>query len=195
MEHPDTREAEGRHTYTCGHCNTNVCGIVVAKYYYGHTVNWVLCTNCGYGSAVNDGRLFPEASFGPVIGGLPEPIREAYEEARNCMSVGAYTASELICRNVLMYVAVQKGAKEGESFSSYLSFLAQEGYVTPPMRKWVDLIRENGNKSAHDLEQPDRTRAESTVSFTAELLRLTYEMEHLANRYVTDKNKPETAGS
>jgi hypothetical protein len=32
-------------------------------------------------------------------------------------------------------IAVEKGAKEGESFSEYLSYLGKKGYITPPMEK------------------------------------------------------------
>ena len=192
LKHPDTRENEGRYTYTCGHCNTMVAGIVVSVYQVDFgSVMWVLCTNCGSGSVVNNGSLYPETLFGPIIEGLPQNVEEAYQEARSCMSVGAYTATELLCRKILMHVTAQKGAKEGESFSEYLTFLADQGYVTPPMKKWVDLIRQHGNKAAHLLEPPDRTRAESTIMFTAELLRLIYEMEHMANQYTP---KPKTSG-
>jgi len=184
LKHPDNRDRTSRYTYTCGYCNTVVSGFVVSTYHHGfHDVKWVLCTNCGYGSVVNGSRLYPEALFGPIIEGLPKNVEEAYQEARSCMSVTAYTACELLCRKILMHVAVEKGAKEGESFSEYLSFLGEKGYVTPPMGKWVDLIRQHGNKAAHLLEPPDRTRAESTLMFTAELLRLIYEMEHMANQY------------
>ena len=56
------------------------------------------------------------------------------------------------------------------------------------MKKWVDLIRKHGNISTHKLESPEKTRAESTIMFTAELLRIIYEMEHIANSYDTDTN-------
>lgn len=82
-----------------------------------------------------------------------------------------------------MHVAVDKGAKEGDSFASYLSFLETAGFVTPPMKGWVDLIRQHGNNATHKLPASDRGRAESTVMFTAELLRIVYEMEFMASKY------------
>jgi len=45
-----------------------------------------------------------------------------------------------------MHVAVEKGAKEGESFAGYLAFLEQQGYVTPPMKPWVEVIRRTAIK-------------------------------------------------
>ncbi len=107
----------------------------------------------------------------------------AYDEARRCMSVNAFTSAELMCRKILMHVAVEKGAKEGATFESYLDHLKKAGYVTPPMEAWTDLIRKHGNKATHRLDTTDRKRAESTLMFTAELLRLIYEMDHVARRY------------
>ncbi len=140
-------------------------------------------------SLSGDNTIYPGEMFGPTIQGLPKIVEEAYQEARSCMSVNAYTATELICRKILMHVAVEKGAKEKESFTHYLTFLAEQGYITPPMRKWVELIRVHGGKATHLIEKPDSTRAESTLMFTAELLRLIYEMEHLANKYIPEKKE------
>ena len=186
---PDGSTDEAWASYRCGHCDTKVSGAVVAYYVWGDTarnqyvVQWVQCPECALGSTLINGTSFPGSSFGPVLEGLPAEVAEAYEEARRCMMVDAHTAAELICRKVLMHVAVEKGAKEGESFADYLSHLEQQGYVTPPMKKWVDAIRKNGNESTHKLSSPSKQRAESTVMFTAELLRLTYEMEHLTDRF------------
>lgn len=59
---------------------------------------------------------------------------------------------------------------------SYIDYLASEGYVTPPMREWVELIKNHGNESTHKLKSPERVRAEGTLLFTAQLLRSVYEM-------------------
>ena len=183
--HPDGSTKESWHTYTCGYCNVITSGAVVATYtYVGQIVQWLLCTNCYQGSVKSrSGQIEPGVMFGPVIEGLPENIAGAYNEARNCFKVSALTACELISRKILMHVAVNKGADEGKSFATYLNYLEDKGYVTPPMKGWVDLIRQHGNLSTHVIEAPDRQRAESTLMFTAELLRLVYEMEHLSNKY------------
>jgi hypothetical protein len=89
-----------------------------------------------------------------------------------------------MCRKILMHVAVDKGADEGKTFASYIDHLAAEGYVTPPMREWVKLIKDNGNEANHRLASPERRRAEGTLLFTAQLLRSVYEMGHLAGQFV-----------
>lgn len=181
---PDGSTENGWFKYECGHCGAKVSGAVVARH---ETIMWLLCPNCGNGSVRDQkGNIHPAVTFGPYITGLPSDIAEAYEEARRSLSVSAFTGAELICRKILMYVAVEKGAKEGESFAFYLDHIEKVGYITPPMKTWVNLIRKHGNIAAHILEKPDRSRAESTLMFTAELLRIVYEMEHLAKEYETE---------
>lgn len=182
-------------SYTCGHCGTVVSGAVVASYSYGvqsdeHLIRWLLCPACVDGSvSTKSGVVYPGVPFGPSIQGLPPEVKSAYREARDCISFNAYTSCELICRKILMHVAVEKGADEGGSFAGYITHLENKGYVTPPMKRWVDLIREHGNRAAHVIENPSRERAESTIMFTAELLRLIYEMAHMSSKYA-----PETGG-
>lgn len=173
----------------CGHCGSRVSSAIVAVYKYQGQASdplsayFVVCVACEKGSVVIGQRCYPGASFGPRIEGLPENVNDAYEEARNSMKVNAFTAAELVCRKILMHVACDKGADEGLKFVQYIDYLKDEGYVTPPMTNWVDLIRKNGNRSTHELTAPDQECAESTVMFTAELLRLVYEMESMSTKY------------
>ena len=181
---PDGSSDNSWLAYTCAYCGTKVTGAVVAIYQNDPVdVRWLLCPNCTEGSVKSRGRLSPGPEFGPKIDGLPTDVAAAYGEARRCMQVTAYTAAELICRKILMHVAVDKGAPEGESFANYLSFLESKGYITPPMKGWVDLIRKSGNDATHRIAAPARESAESNVMFTAELLRLVYEMESMAAKY------------
>lgn len=183
---PDGSTLDGWFKYKCGHCGAEVSGVVVGRH---ENILWLLCPNCGNGSVRDQqGNIHPGVLFGPQIEGLPAAIAEAYEEARRSMSAAAFTGAELICRKILMHVAVEKGAKEGENFAFYLSHLESAGYITPPMKVWVDLIRQHGNMAAHILEKTDRKRAESTLMFTAELLCIVYEMEHLAKQYRNGNN-------
>ncbi|WP_424945919.1 DUF4145 domain-containing protein [Candidatus Spongiihabitans sp.] len=191
---PDGSTKDAWETYTCGYCGTKVSGAVVAYYDWkgpaqNHYSNkWLLCTSCTRPSAKFNSIVSPGLPFGPSIQGLPDEVGASYNEARRCMEVNAYTAAELICRKILMHVAADKGAKEKGSFDSYLTYLAEKGYVTPPMKGWVDLIRQHGNKSTHKLDSPEEERAQSTVMFTAELLRLVYEMEFMANKFTQEQS-------
>lgn len=140
---PDGSSAEGWFAFKCGHCGREASGYVIA---YAATletgsdvqVRWLQCPTCRRGS-VYDATVgvLPGVAFGPDIDGLPKEVKAAYAEARRCLSVQANTAAEGMCRKIVMHVAVDKGAKEGKAFASYIDFLEAEGYVTPPMRGWV----------------------------------------------------------
>ena len=84
-----------------------------------------------------------------------------------------------------MHIAVDKGAPEGKSFQDYLDYLESKGYITPPIKSWADIIRQNGNESTHRLASPDKTRADNTFMFTMQLLRIIYEMEYRASKYTS----------
>jgi len=128
--HSDVTKLDGQKNaswlgFVCGHCGTKVSGKVIASWDQGsrRSIRWLLCPECARGSVRNDGVLVPGSTFGPEVEGLSEEVAAAYDEARQCMKVNAHTAAELLCRKLLMHVAVEKGAKEGESFASYVTHL------------------------------------------------------------------------
>ncbi|MFJ5059790.1 DUF4145 domain-containing protein [Streptomyces nigra] len=168
---------------TCGHCGEKVVGCVVAALYTFAATQWIRCPSCGAGSVIHQNVQYPGPKTGGDVAALPEDVHRAYEEARACASVNAFTAAEVMCRKILMHVAVDKGAEENKSFAYYIQYLSENGYVTPPMTPWVDAIRKNGNVAVHDIPATDEERAIGTLIFTEQLLRLVYLMEHLAAKY------------
>jgi Domain of unknown function (DUF4145) len=201
---PKPDDSEAFHDYACAYCGRQTHGAVLALRAMGrgrrpgeivYDPLWVICSHCG-GPSVREskGRQWPTPMEGPDIEGLPPDVNNAYGEARAALGAGSYTGCELVCRKVLMHVAVDVAkAEEGKSFASYIEALADAGYVTPPMRPWVDRIRENANEATHALPPVTRERALSTLMFTAELLRLTYEMSYLADRHASDDEREEGA--
>jgi hypothetical protein len=162
----------------CGHCGTSVSSSVIALTHEKDVpeVKWLRCPACHKGMVLNEGQLSPSSAVGDAVEGLPADTAEAYEEARRAASFAAYTACELMCRKILMHVAVDKGAPAGKPFTVYLDHLVQEGYLTPPMKPWVDVIRKRGNIATHEIPSSNREQAVGTLTFTTQLLRLVYEM-------------------
>ena len=172
----------------CGHCGTKVAAREIANYL--PSKNWsffVICPSCNKGSLIikdlgSQATInYPGHLPGEDLIGLPEDVKKAYQEARNCFAINAFTSCELMCRKILMHVAVEKGANTNISFADYISYLETEGYITPPIKTWADKIRSNANESTHELMFPNQNRAENTFQFTMMLLRIIYEMEHKAN--------------
>lgn len=172
--------------YTCPLCGNVVNGSVVAFTHENssNAVQWLRCTSCQGGAVNNNGVLAPAAMAGEAVEGLPADVEAAYTEARRCAGTSAYTSCELMCRKILMHVAVDKGDKPGKSFAEYLKYLGDNGYTTPSMSPWVDLIRQNGNIATHEIPAADANRARGTLAFTAQLLKLIYEMDHKVQQFM-----------
>lgn len=171
---------------TCGACGgTGAAAVIAFVIDAGQWVRWLRCTNCGDGSVTTKaGVTYPTAPRGESIEGLAGDVASAYDEARRCASVAAFTACDLICRKLLMHVAVDKGAKEGDTFKAYLKHLETAGYITPPMKPWADLIRDHGNLATHELPPSNEARAMGTLEFTAQLLKVIYEMPHKVEKFL-----------
>lgn len=91
------------------------------------------------------------------------------------MGVSAYTSAVLAGRKILMQVAVEHGAKAGESFKAYVDGLESSGLVTLGMKDWVDEIRELGNDANHEISLMTREDAETLLNFVAMLLKIVFE--------------------
>ena len=181
------------HSVHCSNCGNNVGGIEVAhhsKNNGGMTV-WLVCPVCSYGLVIEyDGKIYPTAKYGEVLDGLPLDMSKVYEELRECMSIGAFSACQLLSRKILMHIAVDKcNGKEGDSFVNYIDDIVKAGYITPPMKPWVDKIRQEGNDATHTLNPPSQKDAENIMKFTTQLLKLVYEMDHIAGKF-TGKSNP-----
>ncbi len=77
-----------------------------------------------------------------------------------------------------MHVAVEKGAGEGKSFKEYVDFLADNHYVPPDGKTWVDHIRTKANEANHAIVLMSKGEADDLITFTEMLLRLVYEFKH-----------------
>ncbi len=182
----------------CGHCgqSTTTAVIATAERHVPisgrkESIYWLRCLSCHAGIVVNGYSVLPGEPQGGDVEGLPHSVAAAWTEARAAASAGAFTAAELMCRKILMHVAVDKGAAENQNFAAYITYLDEQAkYVTPPMRPWVELIRVNGNVATHEIPATDAQRAAGTLTFTEQLLRLVYEMEHLTRMYTPPNPTP-----
>ena len=84
-----------------------------------------------------------------------------------------------------MHIAVAKGAQAGESFLSYVQYLADKNYVPPDARPWVDHIRAKGNEANHQIAIMKREDAEELIAFCEMLLKIIYEFPAAVKRRTT----------
>jgi hypothetical protein len=113
--------------------------------------------------------------FGNRVEDIPQQVRDLYDEARRTTATGSYTAAVLCCRKLLMHIAVSKGAQPGDTFISYVEYLADHNYVPPDAKGWVDHIRRKGNEANHEIAIMGKDDAVDLIRFSEMLLKLVYE--------------------
>src|SRR6266496_4855831 len=121
--------------YVCGYCGTSLASNqgFSGQSPTGRGVFVYICHQCTGPTFFDiDGSQFPGVTFGSAVADIPdEALVRLYDEARRTTSASAYTAAVLCCRKILMHIAVSKGAKAGESFVSYVQYLADHNFVPP----------------------------------------------------------------
>lgn len=172
--------------YQCAHCDAVVgpaSGYLCDRKNSGRSplARIFICSNCNrptYFESFNGGgrTQIPSPRYGNKIEHLPEEIEKVYTEIRDCMSHQLFTAGVLLARKLLMNIAVDSGAKEGESFVTYVNFLESEGIIPKNGKDWVDAIRQAGNIATHKIPSINQELAEEIVTFLEFLLRIKYEM-------------------
>ncbi|WP_185057827.1 DUF4145 domain-containing protein [Pseudomonas fluorescens] len=122
-----------------------------------------------------NGERYPMPSLGSAVQHVPLELYSLYEEARRATSQNCFTAAVLLCRKMLMNIAVQQGADEGLKFIEYVEVLSEMGFVPPNGKHWVDHIRRKGNEATHEIAVMAEQDARDLISFIEMLLRFIYE--------------------
>lgn len=177
----DPKRLDNR-SFVCGYCGDKVSsdkGYMTGEASDGsgnQTGGVYICSNCHAPTFFSpDDYKFPNSPFGNSISNLPDGLNSIYEEARKCTSQNCYTASVMLCRKILMNIAVDKGADKDLSFLKYVNYLSDEGYIPPDGKQWVDHIRKRGNEANHEINLMDEKDAKELIIFSEMLLRFIYE--------------------
>ncbi len=161
--------------YRCGYCSFNVAS---DRGYHSDGPAGIVyvCPNCQKPTYFEGLRLqMPGVVPGNEVSHVPNDLEVLYREARNCSGVGAYTASVLVSRKMLMNIGVSQGALPGLKFIEYIEHLAANNFIPPNGRGWVDHIRVKGNEATHEIALMTKADAEELIAFTEMLLKYIYE--------------------
>lgn len=172
-------------SYICGFCGDKVSsekGYKVGKHGdgSGEQIGALhICPNCqGPTFFTPKNEQLPGHAFGNSVSHVPDDLNFLYEEARRCASNNCYTASVLVCRKILMNIAVEQGADEGKRFIEYVNYLSDEGYIPPNGKHWVD-HRKKGNEANHEIRLMDNNDAGELIIFIEMLLKFIYEFPNI----------------
>jgi hypothetical protein len=165
--------------FKCGFCSVDV----------GSGTGWVtegnyavirLCPQCNGPSFFTFGGVqWPGAKSGSPVANLPLDVGVIHEEARNCIAANAPSGAAMLCRKILMHVAVEKGAEENQSFQKYVQWLITERYAPKGAEDWLDYIRTKANDANHEIMVMTAPDAIAVLLFTEALLRNVYELPSL----------------
>jgi hypothetical protein len=166
--------------FVCGFCGRAIASVkgYNANDKHSNTLPYeavYICPNCTKPTYFSDNIQLPGIAPGVEVAHLPADVEALYREARNCIAIGAYTSSTLICRKMLMNISVQEGADAGKQFAFYVDFLDTQGYIPRNGKVWVDHIRKKGNEATHQVVFMTKADAEDLISFAEMLLRCIYE--------------------
>lgn len=164
-------------TYACGACGGTTNGRVLCevqrKVDLAH-VYWCWCS-CDKGEPTvlveKDGMItaqLPIAREFHAGSDWPTNLSSLYDEAAKAYSAGAYTASTMVCRKLLMACACDKGEADGKPFAAYVDHLTTNVLNYPAAKAAIDAIRLIGNEANHEVKivnQADATRAMKIVTY------------------------------
>lgn len=168
--------------FTCGYCG-NLVGPTTGYYSSDPRTAMAvifiyICSFCRrptiFDSAYGQEQI-PGPTFGNHVDFLPPEVESIYNEARASHSAGAFSGSVMLCRKILMNVAVSKGATVGENFQFYIDYLESKNYLPPDGRDWVDEIRKVGNDVNHEIKSKNKTESEEIINFAEMLLKIIFE--------------------
>lgn len=167
--------------FDCGFCGRYVSSNLGLNMVHGSTViaSAYVCPNCVGMNLFQGNDQYPSPAFGQSVGHVPAGLSELYEEARRCTGESCFTAAVLICRKMLMNIAVQEKASPGLKFIEYVEYLSNKGFVPPNGKHWVDHIRKKGNEATHEIALMTQTDAKDLLGFVEMLLRFIYEFPEM----------------
>ena len=162
------------HKFVCGYCNEHVASDKGYADQLGRRI--YICSHCELPNFFSLGGIqVPGIAPGNPVKGLPEDILSLYKEARQCASVSSYTASVMLCRKILMHIAVEKDAEENKSFKDYVDYLKEKHYLPPDSEEWVNHIREKGNEANHEITICTKEDAQNLIRLVEMLTKFIYE--------------------
>ena len=189
----------GQYPYHCGWCGNRVVSSIDWKsdFVKSHTLYYrMVISICAYctkptiftfsGQHPDDLRpksVIPAPDMNKNVAGMPYEIEQAYAEACACLSQNAPTAAVMMCRKLLIYIAVQEGAeKDWDGYERYVDFLKKEGHVPPKAHKMTDFVRKIGNSANHQLKPINAKDAEALLNFIGTLLIFIYAFPEQAKK-------------
>lgn len=163
--------------YECGFCGNQIGTGAGYNTQNGFSVI-AICPRCNRPTFFDaeEGRRYPSSVPGKPVSGVTAELADLYDEARYAAGAGAYTAAVMVCRKMLMNIAVDNGADEGLGFEDYINHLGAKRLFSPRMGAFVSHIRTLGNDANHKIALNTEEDALLAIVLVEGLIRHNYEL-------------------
>jgi hypothetical protein len=187
----EAREEEAGVRYTCGFCGADVGPSRHYRKDHGsdeYAAFVYLCPVCNRPTYIC--KDLDEQAPGRLVGGslvgITDPdVERLYGEARKALASGAPSASVMVCRKLLMHIAVEKGAEKNEKFAYYALYLLDQHIIGEPLAEAVKHIKNQGNKENHELDVSLPEDATALLKLVEFVLASIYELPALVPKSAT----------
>lgn len=180
--------------YVCGYCNRHVGPNTGYQSRDDYRYVIYICSYCNqptyfyFNSDIEEEFQIPSPVYGEDVKNLPNKVKSLYNEARQCMAVSAYTSAVMLCRILLMHIAVEKGAsEENMSFKAYIDWLEKSGYIPPHGKDLLEYIRKKGNYANHEIRLMRRDDAVKLIAFIGLFMKFVYELPSIVSEQEDEK--------
>jgi hypothetical protein len=169
--------------FLCGACGESTNGRVIAcmtRSLDGADVFWCHCScqreepTLIVAKGTSTVSQLPLAQAFHASTSWPGDLQRLFDEAAKAFAAGAYTASAMAARKVLMACACEKGAKEGENFLDYVTHITDKVLLYPPAKASIDRIRTIGNEANHKVAFVSRDDAQRALEIVRYMLNTIY---------------------
>ena len=127
--------------------------------------------------------------------GIPEELREGYDEAVRCFLAGAYSGASVMVRRTLEGTCADQGAKS-TVLGMQLRQLRSDGKIDGMLAEWADMLRVVGNEGAHFTgTKMSREDAEDALAFAEALLDHLYVLRRRFDEFTARRAKTDSASS
>ena len=118
---------------------------------------------------------------------LPQNINKFFVQAIESFIEKNYDASSMMSRKTLEVAVKKLSPKSSGNLYSRIESLQKQNLITPDIKDWAHIIRDDGNTAAHEEEPVTQKHAEELLSFTEMFLMYTFTMPEMVKEKRNDK--------
>jgi hypothetical protein len=106
----------------------------------------------------------------------PPDLAKLYDEGAKSYAAGAFTASSMVCRKLLMACACHENADDGKPFTTYVDYITGTVLTFPRAKDAIDAIRTIGNEANHQVQFVGQGEAKRAMQIVTYMLNTIYSL-------------------